>query len=101
MHKLYVTEKMFDSLLIDTFLTIRKGFRPIEEGPLELASNETCRSIVVRATEVYQCPLVDVDAEDLQVEGYDNWKDALSSLQQHYPNMDSESMVTVVKFKNL
>lgn len=80
-------------------ITIREGHRDYTVGPVLIGCHILNWACLRQITNVKHTMLKFVSKEDLLEDGFNNLDECIASLKQWYPNINSESKVTVIKWK--
>lgn len=84
----------------DKSITIRKGRRDIQLGPLVLeATDGSFPSMTVRVWKVLWKPFVDLTNEEIEADGGKDHESFLLEMQRFYPDMDWRDIVTVIEWE--
>jgi hypothetical protein len=96
--KLLCAPSVFKSLYRSKEVTIRKGRRDIKLGNLIFENIETHEQAHVWVDSVLYCRLSDVPYEFFILDGFENTASMYECMKSFYPDITSNSEVTVVKF---
>ena len=81
-------------------VTVRKGRRDIELGPLTfVGAKDVGLRYIVTVTEVRYLRVVDVDDDVIRAEGFNNWTDFYEDMKKFYPDLELTDEVTVIYFE--
>ena len=90
-------ELMDDVLSGLKHITIRYWYRKIRLGPLSVPDKE--RSIPIVITEIIHTTMSRLSAEVLATCHYNDLIHAMKVMREYYPNLETSSEVTVIRFK--
>ena len=96
---LMMAEGVFDRLEEGKMCTIRNGIRDIKKDLLFLESVEEHRKQLVNVVGVIHCQLQNVPQEYIHNDGFVDKEDMLNQMRNFYPDIQYESIVTVVEFE--
>jgi len=82
-------------------ITIRKGRRDYNKGPVMLCCHLEPWAVLADITSARQAPLQDVDLKELQDDGFRDWPDLYAGLSKYYPDLSPKSVVTIVRWNNV
>lgn len=99
MQKLTLYEDIFDALENGKRTTIRKDRRNIALGELMFESTEEGRQKIVEVESFYYTKLENVNAKDLENDGFKNHYDMWEKMQRFYPEITLIDEVTVIRFR--
>jgi hypothetical protein len=100
MQKLMLAEEVMDSLeRWEKTVTIRKGRRDIVLGDLLFESVDEHRQEIVDVRKVIYCRLGEVPPSFYRRDGFNDSGEMIEIMREFYPEINSESEVTVIDFK--
>ncbi|WP_051440805.1 hypothetical protein M728_002368 [Ensifer sp. WSM1721] len=76
--------------------TVRMGKRDYKVGPADLITGNVRIPIVIE--EVFFCRLSELTEQDARMDGFSHRDQLVSTLKSFYPQIESNSPVTVVRF---
>ena len=80
-------------------ITIRKGERNYAFGRTMLCCPKTSWCVEREVVSVDIIPLREVKDEDVKADGFRNLDDLFSKLEEYYPDVSYDDLMTVVKWK--
>jgi hypothetical protein len=83
--------------------TIRKGYRNIRLGLLLIGSEDPKINLekIVEVTQVVHCKVKDLPIEYAKLDDFVDKHDLVSQLSYYYPDINEETEITAIVFKNL
>jgi hypothetical protein len=83
-------------------ITIRQGHRDYREGtPAVLCCHIKNAAVMVDITEVRHCSLRELTDAELKADGFLDHQDCITQMRRFYSDIDLDSAVTVVRWKNI
>ena len=81
-------------------ISIREGHRDYRPGPLVLCCHLEPWAVMVEVTSVRHCMLAEITIEECRDEGFSSRSELLYFLRRFYPDMLSQSPITVIRWEN-
>jgi len=81
--------------------TIRKGTRNYKSGTAMLCCHVEPWAVMADITGICFCNLSNVAEKDFKSTGFDSQEEMLEGMRKFYPDINSESDVTVVRWENV
>lgn len=82
-------------------ITIREGHRDYRNGKAMLCCHLEPWAVMAEITNVRHTTLREVTEEEYVADGFESQDDLLLGMQRFYPNMTTDSPVTVIRWDNL
>jgi hypothetical protein len=94
-------EQWFDILTGKKKITIRTWYRDYVPGLVMIVSPKTNRCVEATLTDVKYYLAKNVPEADCIADGFSGLEDMILGMKNYYPDFNSESEVTVVKWKDV
>lgn len=85
----------------DKKITIREGHRDYQPGLVMICCPIEPFCVQAEITDVRHCRLNEVTEREYAADGYESQKDMRNNLRKYYPEMDYNSLVTIIKWDNI
>lgn len=98
------TLKIADDLLLPILegkkeMTIRRGRRDIQLGPLKFETVSGNDDVEVEVFEVRYLKISEVSDDICQEDGFDDWDDFFEGMKKFYPDLKEEEECTIIIFE--
>ncbi len=91
----------FDILDGKKTVTVRQGWRKYFVGPVMLCCHIRPWAVMADIVDVRHCFLREVTEEECRGSGFKNLEDLTRGLKKYYPDINPDSVVTVIKWQNV
>ena len=82
-------------------ISIREGDRDYREGPMMIVDHIVPFVVQVTVTNVRKCKLSEVTEEEYFADNFKDKDDLLSGMKIYYPNLNWDSIVTILRWENV
>jgi len=80
-------------------ITIREGHRDYSPGPVLISDKDLTKTTIKHIVNVRHTTIAELEKEELNDDGYDDWISAVNCLSQWYPKINWNSEVTVIRWE--
>lgn len=94
-------EVLLSIMLEQKKISLREGHRDYIPGKLIIYNCDNNFSIQVEITSVKHSTLAEITEAEMKADGYQTKEEMLADLKQYYPDLTSESPMTVISWDNV